>query len=76
MRMIDQFNGRVEKDIQDELQYRSLYNVAGLQFVFPEPIINGDYQLVKNEEDETNQNLLKLKVSSNGEESIIRTCRW
>ena len=71
MRMIDQFNGRVEKDIQDELQYRSLYNVAGLQFVFPEPIISGDYKLVKNEEEETNQNLLKLKVSSNGEESII-----
>ena len=71
MRMIDQFNGRVEKDIQDELQYRSLYNVAGLQFVFPEPIINGDYKLVKNEEDETNQNLLKLKVSSNGEQKIV-----
>ena len=71
MRMIDQFNGRVEKDIQDELQYRSLYNVAGLQFVFPEPIISGDYKLVKNEEEETNQNLLKLKISSNGEQKIV-----
>ena len=48
----------LKKDIQDELQYRSLYNVAGLQFVFPEPIISGDYKLVKNEEEETNQNLL------------------
>ena len=71
MRMIDQFSGEVNKNIQDELQYKSLYSIAGLQFVIPEPIIKGRYQLIKNEEEETNQNMLKLKISSNGIEEII-----
>ena len=71
MRMIDQFSGQVNKNIQDELQYKSLYNIAGLQFVIPEPIIKGRYQLIKNEEEETNQNMLKLKISSNGIEEIV-----
>ena len=71
MRMIDQFSGEVNKNIQDELQYKSLYSIAGLQFVIPEPIIKGRYQLIKNEEEETNQNMLKLKISSNGIEEIV-----
>ena len=58
---------KLKKIFRKNYNYRSLYNVAGLQFVFPEPIISGDYKLVKNEEEETNQNLLKLKISSNGE---------
>ena len=48
MRMIDQFSGVVEKNIKDEIQYKSLYNIAGLQFVIPEPVIKGKYELIKN----------------------------
>ena len=62
MRMIDQFSGVVEKNVLDEIQYKSLYNIAGLQFVIPEPVVKGKYQLIKNEDEETNQNMLKLKV--------------
>ena len=71
MRMIDQFSGVVEKNILDEIQYKSLYNIAGLQFVIPEPVVKGKYQLIKNEDEETNQNMLKLKVSSNGFEEFV-----
>ena len=71
MRMIDQFSGVVEKNIKDEIQYKSLYNIAGLQFVIPEPVIKGKYELIKNKDEDTNQNMLKLKVVSNGIEEFI-----
>ncbi len=71
MRMIDQFSGVVEKNTKDEIQYKSLYNIAGLQFVIPEPVIKGKYELIKNQDEETNQNMLKLKVSSNGVEEFV-----
>ena len=71
MRMIDQFSGVVEKNIKDEIQYKSLYNIAGLQFVIPEPVIKGKYELIKNKDEDTNQNMLKLKVASNGIEEFI-----
>ena len=71
MRMIDQFSGVVEKNIKDEIQYKSLYNIAGLQFVIPESVIKGKYELIKNQDEETNQNMLKLKVSSNGVEEFV-----
>ncbi len=52
MRMADRFQGKVTKDSLQELQLRSLYNIGGSQFVFPEPAIkgvitfdsNGDYK--------------------------------
>ena len=71
MRMIDQFSGVVEKNTKDEIQYKSLYNIAGLQFVIPEPVIKGKYELIKNQDEETNQNMLKLKVLSNGVEEFV-----
>ena len=71
MRMIDQFSGVVEKNTRDEIQYKSLYNIAGLQFVIPEPVIKGKYELIKNIDEDTNQNMLKLKVTSNGIEEFV-----
>lgn len=41
MRMADQMQGMVKADSLQPLMMRSLYNVAGAQFVFPEPIIKG-----------------------------------
>ena len=41
MRMADKFQGRVTKDSVQPLMMRSLYNVGGAQFVFPEPAVKG-----------------------------------
>ena len=71
MRMIDQKTGGVNVDEIEDLQLRSLYNIAGLQFVVPDGIIKGEYEIVKSEEEETNQNALILKVSSGDESKVI-----
>ncbi|MET0760403.1 MAG: cytochrome c biogenesis protein CcsA [Flavobacterium sp.] len=41
MRMADKMKGKVSKDSLQPLMMRSLYNVGGSQFVFPEPAIKG-----------------------------------
>ena len=46
MRMADQFRGAVVKDSLQELQLRSLYNMAGTQFVIPEFLTKGKYTTV------------------------------
>mgnify|MGYP001367128488 FL=1 len=71
MRMIDQKTGGVNVDEIEDLQLRSLYNIAGLQFVVPDGIVKGEYEIVKSEEEETNQNALILKVSSVDESKVI-----
>ena len=71
MRMIDQKTGGVNVDEIENLQLRSLYNIAGLQFVVPDGIVKGEYEIVKSEEEETNQNALILKVSSVDESKVI-----
>ena len=71
MRMIDQKTGGVNVDEIEDLQLRSLYNIAGLQFVVPDGIVKGEYDIVKSEEGETNQNALILKVSSGDESKVI-----
>ena len=71
MRMIDQKTGDVNLDEIEDLQLRSLYNIASLQFVVPDGIVKGEYEIVKSEEEETNQNALILKVSSGDESKVI-----
>ena len=71
MRMIDQKTGGVNVDEIEDLQLRSLYNIAGLQFVVPDGVVKGEYEIVKSEEEETNQNALILKVSSGDESKVI-----
>ena len=71
MRMIDQKTGGVNVDEIEDLQLRSLYSIAGLQFVVPDGIVKGEYEIVKSEEEETNQNALILKVSSGDESKVI-----
>ena len=70
MRMADQMQGDLIENEDQVLQLRSLYNTAGLQFVFPDPIINGKFEVVKSEE-ETQQDGLFLKVSSKNESKEI-----
>lgn len=70
MRMADQFQGEVIKDSVQPLQLRSLYNMAGMQFVIPEPITRGRYDIIEIPEPEitkNDQDALVLKVTSNGE---------
>ena len=63
MRMIDQKTGTVNEDIIENLQLRSLYNIAGLQFVIPDGVVKGNYEVTKVDE-ETEQNSLKLRITT------------
>ncbi len=70
MRMADQFRGEVIKDSLQEFQLRSLYSMAGMQFVIPEPLVKGSYGVVeipKGEITEQSLSALVVEVSSNGE---------
>ncbi len=70
LRMADQFRGELVKDSLQPLQLRSLYNVAGMQFVLPEPMVRGSYGVVKIPEEEVtpmSQDALVIEVSTNGE---------
>jgi cytochrome c-type biogenesis protein CcsB len=73
MRMADKLQGKVAKDIDQPLQLRSLYNVGGSQFVFPDKAIKGvkaftsknDYK-AKDKED-----ALVLSVESEGKKQEV-----
>ena len=70
MRMADQFQAPVSKNSLQELQLRSLYNMAGMQFVIPEPIVQGSYDVVKVPDEEITEataDALIVEVSANGE---------
>ncbi|SHG34954.1 cytochrome c biogenesis protein CcsA [Flagellimonas flava] len=70
MRMADQFQGEVGKDSLQTLQLRSLYTMAGMQFVIPEPVVKGSNGIVKvpeNEVTEASLDALAVTISANGE---------
>jgi len=46
MRMIDKFQGKLEKDSNQPLMFRSLYNVGQAQFVFPDQPMKGIKDMV------------------------------
>jgi len=72
MRMADQKKGALVQDSTQNLMLRSLYNIGNMQFVIPEPIIKGKYDIVKTPEKTDGQSDgLTLKVSSKGESEII-----
>ena len=70
MRMADQFQGTLNKDENQPLLLRSLYNSAGLQFVFPDHIVEGKFEIVKSE-DITQQDGLFVKISSENESKTL-----
>ncbi|MEM8509380.1 MAG: cytochrome c biogenesis protein CcsA [Bacteroidota bacterium] len=70
MRMADQFQGEVPQDSLQPLQLRSLYTLAGMQFVFPEPIVKGVYDIVavpKDQITEQTQDALVVDITVNGQ---------
>ena len=73
MRMADQLKGQVVADSVQPLMMRSLYNTAGMQFVFPEPMIRGEYGIVEAEEKtENQQDALILDISTEGETKQVK----
>lgn len=72
MRMADQFSGKVVVDSLQSLQLRSLYNLSGMQFVIPDRIMTGKYDVVpvpEEEKTEATQDALVLEISSMGEKA-------
>ena len=64
MRMADQKRGTVTKDSIQPLQLRSLYNVAGIPFVIPQPVVKGELKTVRGEKrDDQKLDVLVLDVS-------------
>ena len=75
MRMADQFQGEVAADSLQQLQLRSLYTMAGMQFVIPEPLVTGKYGIVKVPEAEMTKetpDALTVSVSANGETKEVK----
>ncbi|WP_442787447.1 cytochrome c biogenesis protein CcsA [Flavobacterium suncheonense] len=73
MRMADQLKGTVEKDKIQPLMLRSLYNMGGTQFVFPEPAMKGKIVMESNGDfkDKNTDDALVLTVSNEGKEKEV-----
>jgi cytochrome c-type biogenesis protein CcsB len=72
MRMADQFKGNVAKDSIQPLMLRSLYNMAGTRFVFPEPAIKGRMAYESNNDYKTREDAaLTVTVRSEGQERDV-----
>lgn len=73
LRMADQQQGEVQADSLQPLMLRSLYNMAGMQFVLPEPVVRGKYDIIPTEEKtEGQQDAAVVKVTTNGESETVK----
>ncbi|MBQ4821313.1 cytochrome c biogenesis protein CcsA [Aquimarina sp. MMG016] len=73
MRMADQFQGQLVKDSIQTLMLRSLYQTAGMQFVIPDPVMTGKYDVVPIEvKDKGQQDALIFDVTTNGETKEVK----
>lgn len=73
MRMADQLKGKVEINTVQPLMLRSLYNLGGAQFVFPDMPMKGRVDYVSNNDykDKVTDDALVLKVSAGGAEKSV-----
>ncbi|MCB0457743.1 MAG: cytochrome c biogenesis protein CcsA [Flavobacteriaceae bacterium] len=72
MRMADQLQGQVLADSVQPLMLRSLYQLGGTAFVFPESIRKGEYGIVKaSHPEKTGTDALILEVTSNNETQTV-----
>lgn len=73
MRMADQFKGTVVKDSIQDFQLRSLYKVAGLPFVVPNPVTKGKMTTVRGPKDNKNlsSDVIVLDVTTNNKTERI-----
>lgn len=75
MRMADQFRGTIAKDSLQQLQLRSLYNTANMQFVIPDSLVQGKYGVVEIPEAEKTKvdfDALVMSITSNGETKEVK----
>jgi ABC-type transport system involved in cytochrome c biogenesis permease subunit len=73
MRMADKLQGTVQKEVEQDLMFRSLYNVGLAQFVFPDQPVVGvkDFVSKKDYKNKHSEDILKLKITSEGQEKYI-----
>ena len=74
MRMADQSNGIVVVDSLQNLELRSLYNIGGMQFVIPEPVARGNFDIIPiplPEKEKGQPNAISLKVTTGGESTVV-----
>ena len=72
MRMSDKLEGEVTADSLQPFMLRSLYTMEGTQFVAPEPMVRGVFDIMPSEEKSQGQpNAVSLKVTTGGESKII-----
>ncbi|NDI99228.1 cytochrome c biogenesis protein CcsA [Flavobacterium sp. LaA7.5] len=72
MRMADQFTGQVVKDSVQPLMMRSLYNLGGSRFVFPEPAIKGKIVYESNNDYKTKEDgALTVTIKAEGQEKEV-----
>lgn len=72
MRMADQKQDSVERDATQPLAFRSLYNMAGTRFVFPEPAIKGRVAYEGSKDYKTKDpSALTVVVKSGGQEKEV-----
>ena len=68
LRMADQYSDNVVPEKKENLQFRSLYTISNYQFVIPEPVLRGKFDVVKLDQEQENlQDLLKVRVGVGGE---------
>ena len=73
LRMADQIQGKVFKDSIQPLQLRSLYQISGMQFVIPEPVVQGAYDVTPIETKEKGQqDALIIEVTSNQQTKEVK----
>ncbi len=64
--MATQMNSNLNKDEKQLLELRSLYQIPGFQFVFPEPALRGIFDIVEAEETERlSEDALYVKIDYN-----------
>ncbi len=73
MRMADKFQGTLAKDSTQPLMFRSLYNVGGAQFVFPDQPIKGIKDVVsgKKFKSKNSNDALVLTIESEGKSKDV-----
>ncbi|MFC6095273.1 cytochrome c biogenesis protein CcsA [Flavobacterium qiangtangense] len=73
MRMADKLQGAVAKDTVQDLMFRSLYNVGGAQFVFPDPAIKGKvaYESNNDYKDKKSDDALIVTIKSGGKSQDV-----
>ena len=73
MRMADKFQGKVDKETVQPLMFRSLYNLANAQFVFPDQPVKGVVELVSsnNYKAKEGTDALRVLVTSQGKSESV-----